>query len=1060
MIIRRVVCSLTPALALLFASTSLANPLHQRISVRYEAHTLAEVIKDLSRLTGARIDCPADLLAEADIVNYSADDEQAGRIIFSILRSRGLRMTIPSSGGAITVSRADDNDEFRVKREAVYEFVRRPTVEHDGDQTTISFQTKGFCDVTVAVEDGGGRIVRHLASGVLGPGAPAPFQWNSTSQTLVWDGKDDRGQYVRDRSEMTIRVSLGLRPRFERTLYWTPHKRYAEANLPIIRSCPEGVLVYEGAIYDSVRLFDREGNYVRTVYPFPADKLAGFEDLNWRTFPQSGSRLPAKQWFRQATLLTSGDNSNVPFRGFGEQRTAHDGHGADNAHSAASAMAVQGDRIALAKIRLNRFTTAGGSIGGRLQGGELSFQSKKGGYYSNEANKIVTAGPTSAALSPDGKWVYCTGYMWVSLWGTGGLRNMWLPGVVRLPYQGDGKAEVFVGSIVRGEEGSDDRRFMVPTSVDCDQAGRVYVADYMNDRVQVYTPDGKHYKTLPVSKPAQVRVHQRTGEIYVFSWVVGNWWLQGDMKAKVPARMFRFGAIDQPGKPAEYAIPLIRYSDSASPWTGGLSYTAELDCWADEPTIWLYPGHYVVTNFHGYAGQFGGQPYWQTSGLQLLVIRDGKLQVKRDFGQDAAKAVLRTRRVAGTNRNLTVDPTSGMLYVGDGSSGEGFSWSLSLQIDPQTGRGRLIDLPFDCEQMIFDINGLAYLRARGKIARFDPQHWREVPWNYGEEHESISTAQTQNKGPGYRSSGQLFSCLVLPFWEHAPQGTFSVSARGRLVVPIKGRASTTGELTARKAEEMKVASTTKYQFQLYPGRSISGLVTVLDEHGRCIYDDAVPGLTYTHGIKIDKDDNLYALALANRVLNGEPYYNPAAGTLIKFRPKAGKILATHKDAVPVPMTPQDQPARPPDILGGGKTGVSKGWVQNAEWMFGGVGYNGEHHRNPDYGCDCCFSSFDLDYFARSFVPEVEHCSVAVLDSNGNVICRTGRYGNVDDGVAAVPDGGPGKPRSRGDDEVAIFYAPHLAVHSDRRLFVADVGNERILSIRLEYHASESIKLGR
>ncbi len=52
----------------------------------------------------------------------------------------------------------------------------------------------GYCDVTVAIVDpdkdvsglGRGTVVRHLASGVLGPNAPEPFQKNSLRQTIYW----------------------------------------------------------------------------------------------------------------------------------------------------------------------------------------------------------------------------------------------------------------------------------------------------------------------------------------------------------------------------------------------------------------------------------------------------------------------------------------------------------------------------------------------------------------------------------------------------------------------------------------------------------------------------------------------------------------------------------------------------------------------------------------------------------------------------------------------------------------------------------------------------------
>jgi hypothetical protein len=82
------------------------------------------------------------------------------------------------------------------KREAVFAFAAEPSVTKEGDSFTITFEAKGFCDCTVAIEDARGRIVRHLASGVLGSRAPEPFRRNSRKQSLRWDGKDDQGRYV------------------------------------------------------------------------------------------------------------------------------------------------------------------------------------------------------------------------------------------------------------------------------------------------------------------------------------------------------------------------------------------------------------------------------------------------------------------------------------------------------------------------------------------------------------------------------------------------------------------------------------------------------------------------------------------------------------------------------------------------------------------------------------------------------------------------------------------------------------------------------------------------
>jgi hypothetical protein len=899
------------------------------------------------------------------------------------------------------------------------------------------------------MERGDGRILRHLASGVLGDNAPAPFRKGTKRQSLTWDGKDDQGRYVDDKDNCVVRVALGLRARFERTLLWTPYKRISQATKPVIKACPEGVLLYEGQIYDSVRLFDHDGTYVRTVYPFPADKVTRVPDLHWATFPQDGARLPKKEWFRQATLLTCGDNSNHPGKGrgwvgFGTQRWAHDGHGAGASHHAASTMAVKGDRIALAMYWVNRLAVDGSSGGRKLNGPKIDYQAVKGGRRYLGGTDTVQVPPHSSAFSPDGRFLYLAGYGWEANYGTGGRRWHWLPGVTRIPYEAEEgtRPELFAGSMEKGDGGADNAHFSVPTSVDCDAEGRVYVSDYANDRVQVFLPDGTHRKTVPVKRPARVVVHQRSGEIYVFSWRVSVYELGKEDSPK--PRLTRFGRIENPRKIATYDIPA----------PAGIG-SVEVDSWSEEPMIWLYTGSRGVFSPVGYKGHRGGS-YWQANGIRLYRLDGKKLVLERDFGSEALAAVPNTRRVTGTGRNLTVNHRTGKLYVGDGSATIGFSWSLATRVDPATGAPALVHLPMDIEQWAFDLDGQAYLRAKAKIVRYDPSTWREIPWDYGEEHSDVGVASTRATGPGMKRAPIVVAALTTPYLQHAPNGVFNVSPKGHIVVPIKAKDVDSSGLVFRKGQEVKIARETPYQFKVYPGRSVGGLVMVFDKNGKLVHDDAIPGLTFTHGVKIDKDDSLYALAMQDRVLDGKPYFNAATCTLIKFRPGKARIIGVHKKAIPVPL--KERPKRPPDLRGGGKSGLSLAWVEGAEWFYGGVGYTGEHYKNPAYGCDCCYSSFDLDYFARSFVPEVDHCSAAVLDSSGNLILRTGTYGNVEDGMPLVKDGGPANPRSIGGDEVALFYAPHLAVHTDRRLFLADLGNERIVSVELGYHSEEKVRL--
>jgi len=391
---------------------------------------------------------------------------------------------------------ASDYDEFKVKREQVFEFARRPTVTRSGDRVQIRFETKGFCDATVAVEDEKGRIIRHLASGVLGPNAPKPFQRDSTKQAIVWDGKNDQGAYVDEKDTLTIRVSLGLKPRFERTLYWSPYKRYGV--MPILAAAPEGVYVCDGKGVDLLRLFDHTGRYVRTVYPFPREKLKAVKGLNWHDFPQ-GYRLPRKGGLYQHTLLTSGANW-------------HSGnHAVSRNSNAATAMAVQGGRLALAFVEVCRLATDGSSGGLTLRGPKTGLVIR-----SVADGRDLDVGPSSMAFSPDGKTVYLTGY----LWRTGSWRRV--PGclhvVQKIDYERGTERIVFLGDPTK--HGTDNAHFRVPTSVACDEQGRVYVADFLNDRVQVYDASGRHLKTIPTTRPAKVCIHRKTGEIWVFSYPV------------------------------------------------------------------------------------------------------------------------------------------------------------------------------------------------------------------------------------------------------------------------------------------------------------------------------------------------------------------------------------------------------------------------------------------------------------------------------------------------------------------------------------------------------------
>ncbi|MGQ9661251.1 MAG: hypothetical protein ACUVWX_02815 [Kiritimatiellia bacterium] len=177
-------------------------------------------------------------------------------------------------------------------------FTRKPTAFVEGDRVRIEFAVNRPTDVTVAIEDGTGVVIRHLVSGLLGPKAPPPLQPNSLQQSLMWDRRDDFGNPTHVRAEnLLVRVSLGLQPKLDRFLAFEP------AHLESVRgmACgPNGELyVFDpfGQAHPrdgstTCKVFSREGKYLRTILPYPATlpdkRLRGLKRL---TLPD-GSKIP------------------------------------------------------------------------------------------------------------------------------------------------------------------------------------------------------------------------------------------------------------------------------------------------------------------------------------------------------------------------------------------------------------------------------------------------------------------------------------------------------------------------------------------------------------------------------------------------------------------------------------------------------------------------------------------------------------------------------------------------------------------------------------------------
>jgi len=100
----------------------------------------------------------------------------------------------------------------------------------------IAFAVSAPTDVAVAVLDAQGKIVRHLAAGMLGGAKPPPAPLKSgLSQTIEWDMTDDTGKPVlsTEGSRSGDRRGRQGEPARSRDTFRVPHARPRWGRLPL-----------------------------------------------------------------------------------------------------------------------------------------------------------------------------------------------------------------------------------------------------------------------------------------------------------------------------------------------------------------------------------------------------------------------------------------------------------------------------------------------------------------------------------------------------------------------------------------------------------------------------------------------------------------------------------------------------------------------------------------------------------------------------------------------------------------------------------------------------------
>ncbi|OGF46136.1 MAG: hypothetical protein A2452_00275 [Candidatus Firestonebacteria bacterium RIFOXYC2_FULL_39_67] len=388
----------------------------------------------------------------------------------------------------VTFEKVTGNNPKVIKpaKEVAPEFTKGPEVVMDKGKVKISFTANTFTDVTVEIKDSTGKTVRNLVSGVLGDNPPEPLQKKSLAQVIYWDGKDNFGKKVISLDGCSVKISLGMEAKLDKLMGYTPFGNDRITGATIDKKGNVYLMHSNSNVRDvapRIESFDRNGEYARTVLPFPADipeeKLGAIDFAHLA----NGESIPV-QYHRNGSFLPYGDEALI------------------------QEMAVMGEDQVIFISRNFRWDTwrlvsvnGDGSTPKDCFGPRLWTNLWSGAYL---------------AADSDSGYVYMTS---VSLTYTYDARSNEVTrkpaAVFRTKMKPDAEVEEFIGGI--GFKGSKEAHVNSPDSVAVGKDGKVFVGDSGNGEVAVFSKDGKFLKAYPVPGAEYMAVDKNTDDCYVLS---------------------------------------------------------------------------------------------------------------------------------------------------------------------------------------------------------------------------------------------------------------------------------------------------------------------------------------------------------------------------------------------------------------------------------------------------------------------------------------------------------------------------------------------------------------
>lgn len=438
-------------------------------------------------------------------------------------------------------------------------FAAKPSVRPVADKVVITFAMSRPTDVEVAVLGADGRVVRHLAAGMLGGKEPPPAPLRAgLDQEVSWDGKDDSGAAVpREGVRIRVRAGMGVSP--DKIVGGDPYAFYSDEMMDSDHSPwgmnglevkPDGsvfVLGHSGNLGPpALRRYDADGNYRRTLYPIPAGgNVESMKEWGLNLRPD-GTYLPRYKLLVDPSPTTTLLDTNL---GMARLMPGPDA-GTLTFWSPSSGDGLFEQLI----INVDGTINAGRKIhspGPLVRRPPLG----QGPAAPNSHVRNSLLGPVFTTWTPDGGAFYLSGlFSATTLYGT--VREVasdgfWRDGRVWKVDARTGEATVFFelpaaevplkpSDRNKAFGGAESCSAIHGTAVD--KSGNVFVADRLNRRIAVLDPDGRLRRSIPLANADALTVDRRTGALFVTTRV-------GDYHVRGSVRLLKFADPFKDDKP-------------------------------------------------------------------------------------------------------------------------------------------------------------------------------------------------------------------------------------------------------------------------------------------------------------------------------------------------------------------------------------------------------------------------------------------------------------------------------------------------------------------------------